>query len=76
MWRLLAKLIGVDEAEADAAVRASIADSMEEEAAVDPDTPVRFLRAMAESEPRLRPLVRENPSCPPELARWIDDQAE
>lgn len=76
MWRLLGRLLGIDEEKAEAAVMSSIAESMEEEAAADPTTPVRFLHAMAESEPRLRPFVRENPACPPELASWIDAQAE
>jgi len=61
-WDKVARATGIDKE----------LPSMEEEMASDPSAPVALLRAMAEKNALLRPIVRANSSCPPDLAAWID----
>lgn len=66
LWDFLAKVSGVDKE----------LPGIEADIASDPKTPEALLRAMAEKEPAVRAAVRANPSCPPDLAAWIDAQPD
>ncbi len=47
---------------------------VEDAMARDPGVSPVLLMRLASTEPRLWPLVRDNPACPPDLRLWIDVQ--
>lgn len=65
IWDRLSRITGVDRD----------IEELEAGMAGDPAAPAELLRRMAEGSPALRPVIRQNPACPPDLAEWIDGQA-